>query len=49
MLPCQTEFEFNQPKNLMQHFSEPEDALHEMITVGRLTLDLYIFENVNGR
>ena len=30
MLPCQPEFQSNQPKNFMQPFFLPDDALHEI-------------------
>ena len=49
MLPWQQELQSNQPKNIMQPFPLPDDALnlHEMIMIDQLTLEIYFFENVN--
>ena len=42
------EFQSNQSKNLMQVFTLPDDALHKMIKIGKLTLEIFFFENVIG-
>ena len=47
MLPWQTEFQSNQPKNLMQPFPLPKDALHEMWS--KLVNWLRDFESVDGQ
>ena len=53
MLPLPPEFQSNQSKNLIHLLPLPDDAFREiwsnLIKIGKLTLEIYIFESVDGR